>query len=193
MNSMRILLSLLSLPLPAFAQPPPPPCWASNWGGAGTVLHTYANEDGQVRYWFCQRQFDWGYHGMVCRFDPGTRACAIPTGLSLTASPSAMWTRYIASDWNSAQWADIMDRAKLTIEPFTPAPPVYVVAKNGTSPTRPVYAFTAGASAPSTGARGTRSVGVAPVGSLCDCAQRVVGSTIYCGVPGGVSACVKKP
>lgn len=195
----RVLIALLFLPLQVLAQVALPACAPGQFPGAsGSAFGTWRSEIspgefGLVRSWYCPTQFGWTSHAVVCK--PATLAGECPGvhGWSLASNPAQAWAKAITSDVNDPQWKSVMERAWLSIEADKPPLPAFAVAKSGTAATRPVYAFAAGASAPSTGTRGTKSVGTAAVGSSCDCTRRVVGSTIYCGVPGGVAACARKP
>ena len=72
--------------------------------------------------------------------------------------------------------------------PTVPTKPSYVVAPNGTSLTRPAFAFANGARSYST----SKSV---PVGSACDCTTKLTeGANTFCSVaPQLVAMCVKAP
>lgn len=194
----RILLALLLLPLQTLAQVPMPPCQPAQAGGTGTPYGEWRSEYapgqfGLVRSYYCPTQFGWTPHYVVCKPATLKGECPSVAGMSLALTPMQAWAKTISSDANGAEWKPIMDRARLSIDADKPPPPAYIVAKSGAALTRPVYAFTPGASAPSTGTRGTKKIGDAAVGSPCDCSKRVVGTTIYCGAASGVAACARKP
>ena len=197
----------LEVPPPAPVAQPLPACWPKPLPGAvGSMVHRWENEAGRVHYWYCPGPYEATFHGIACRYSHGRVCYYTPDPkLLLTASADTLgkaWAEMVKSDWMGPEWVDITGQAVPTMVQGLPPPPAWIVARNGTSATRPAYPFTPipGAKPNATnGTRGTSSSGTAAVGSACDCVMsRVVSSTSsYCGVlptpATRVALCTKKP
>lgn len=133
------------------------------------------DEAGAQRYfigWYCKGKFQYAWYALA---DPVSEAPidALAYFINLTdAQFLAEWAKpkRIFTAGEKAQRDDFL----LT----RPADPVWLVAKNGASLTRPTYPFF-------NKARGTSVTGRVAVGDRCDCRLlNVDGSTVYCSVAG---------
>lgn len=102
----------------------------------------------------------------------------VAASMAYTLGLNPGWpTSEAAPPWSDPRMRALSDAARLmaAADRDRPPRPKWLVAKNGSAPTRPSYPF-------ADGVRGKTSDGRAPVGAPCDCAraQAVEGSTTYC-------------
>lgn len=136
-------------------------------------------------YWWCA---DGTLQWIIARpslATPANRAAALAYWSGLVDGSSAPAPDTPPADDVAAAWRVVWP----LIAADKDRPAGFVVARNGSSATRPAYPVD------DKGVRGTKSTARATVGATCDCATKVVdGSTTYCGIaPKLVAVCTKAP
>jgi hypothetical protein len=132
-------------------------------------------------WWWCERDFDQHLSLLACPeakltecASPDVRAVlAAPTGAALTT----LWSTKVKMAVTDPSLVAAFDKAIPEIKKTQPAPPAYVVAKNGTLPTRPAYAYIP-ASGASAASRATISTTRATVGATCNCKINLIETTV---------------
>lgn len=179
------VLSFIAVPALAFAQAPAAP---TRWPiidaeTANFITGKHGTDDAGHRWaaWRYVNADGFRYRDaiVVLRRDHVLQLTPPNDGEAMRDYAARMWAQHVRLPCTDTAISSICDtaRAELAkIEP--PAPPRYVVAKNGTTTTRPVYAFDA-----RTKTVGELLVGVrAPVGVECVCAAAGArkNGTAYC-------------
>lgn len=188
------LLSLLLAPTFATAQTftarvPPPQCWPAQVGGTGSKAVRVTNDYGQSIMWWCGQEAvglvsSWAY------------TMVIPDKLpaNLTDALKLMWEANVTNEpIDEIQRTQLKQDALIALQPLRPTEPRWVVAPNGTFPTRPVYAYLERQAADGTVQRyvdpTTLRVAIKSatgVPTPCDCARTrldATASSTYCAVP----------
>lgn len=168
---MKYLISLLLLfPLLSWAQVPPPKQWPIVGNTANFTTGQHGTDDAGHR-WAAWRYLDddgFRYRTFIAvlRRDKVLNLTAPLAGESPGAYYTRMWSANAPLPCSDTAISAICDTARQAMAQVpSPNPPAFVVAKNGTSTTRPVYSFDVT----------TRTVGVllsgvrAPVGGQCAC------------------------
>ena len=141
---------------------------------------------GAVAWWYTSDGFEWTRSWAFCT---GTTCVnpllAVDLSVALASADRLGAINSVLAKYNTLSvdapealqvWCphwDEMQRSR-------PANPAYVVAKNGTSTTRPAFAYTP-ATASTAASRSTKSTARATVGATCDCKVRLLeGTTLYC-------------
>lgn len=180
---MRILLILLFLCLSAQAQVPPPKQWPIVGETRDFVTGKHGTDDAGHRWtgyrYLDDNGFSWLTFVGVLRRDKVLQLSAPLAGESQTDYAARMWAANSPLPCSDTAIRSICDtaRAEMAKVPL-PDPPRFVVAKNGTTLTRPVYRLDLT----------TRTVGEiiaglrAPVGAECACWASGVrkNGTAYC-------------
>jgi len=191
---MRLILFLLSLlPFAAQAQ-----CAPAELAGSGTRAVLEVNAAGTAAAWWCPGRFEPAFALYAVRWD----AMTDPLRADLAALSSArdqtvagidrMRATHATAPLDSDALRPVWAPARERILASRPLDPVWLVAKNGTTMTRPTYLVT-------NGVRGTTAASTrASVGATCGCVRlRVIeGATVYCGVDGTsqlVAVCTRLP
>lgn len=203
---MKLILCLI-LALIGFdvaAQPAVPPCFAKPLG-TGTYAVTKKLPDGaEWSRWYCAQTptFPFQWEMIVMAKAPGvTLTWPKLDGLNTQQSLEAVWRANVALSCDAPSIKQLCLDAIADARASKDAPPnpVYVVSKNGTTLTRPVYAY----ASPASGVVGAGTVGKsitgkrATVGASCGCASRGVmnNGNAYCIFLGGaideLTACSK--
>lgn len=171
-------------------------CWPSNVGGSGTgfewvltpevVGPTVTNPDGSqtgtgilptyVAYWKCISPYDPPrVRAIWCPKEFLTGDCLI-NGVEVAIASRSLdrlaeaWAKNIQHNYAN----DEVEKVLRAVEASLPPVPIWKVAKNGTSTTRPAYPIL-------NGVRSTTSTARATVGATCDCSVRSVeGKSTYC-------------
>lgn len=137
------LLAFLLLPTFALAQTstarvPPPACWPAQVGGSGSKAVRVTGDYGQAIMWWCGQEAvglvsSWAY------------TMVIPDKLpaNLTDALKLMWEVNVSNEpIDEIQRAQLKQDAMIALDPLRPVAPRWIVAPNGTFPTRPVYLYT---------------------------------------------------
>lgn len=161
------------------ARVPPPPCWPAQVGGSGSKAVRVTGDYGQAIMWWCGQEAV----GLVASW---AYTMVIPDSLpsSLTGALAAMWEANVSNEpIDEIQRTQLKQDAIIALQPLRPAVPRWVVAPNGTFPTRPVYTLTAGLLA-ATGLRVDVLTAGAPTPCGCDVASTPPDrSPRYCAIP----------
>lgn len=166
---------------------PGQPKYSTLWGDSTFPSVRVTPGYGAVAWWYSSDGFDWTLNWAFCTKDKcadQTMVADITNALASSdrlAAINAVMAKHHSLSANSValltwcpHWAEI--------KASRPTPPVYVVAKNGTSTTRPAYPYTP-ATATTPASRDTKSTARATVTATCDCKVRMFeGSTLYCAV-----------
>jgi len=176
---MRLFIALLFVFSNAFAQP-------AQWPGVGKtadfITGKHGSDDDGHR-WAAWRYlsadgFKWVGYTAVLRRDKVLNLTTPQPGEKLDDYLNRMWAANGALPCSDTAISSICDTARLELNKITPPePPVFVVAKNGTSTTRPMYSFN-----PVTNTVGALISKRATVGATCGCWAYGVrkGSSAYC-------------
>lgn len=185
----RALILVVLLACFGSANAQTPSCWPAQAMGTGTMahvahveLHPSAEYRGWALWWYCPGDFEWTHVVLTC---PETQLAqcllGVNPGTTDAAALAAKWREKVQLPalGTANEWIYIL-ALRDHIEPGRPAPPAYIVAKNGTRPTRPAYPYVA-ASASAPASRGPVSTARATVTATCDCKVRVnEGRTLFC-------------
>lgn len=162
-------------------------------GGTGTRPKVRMNSKGAVVWWHCNDNFSYRLQMAAATTEKMTSGDMVKDVVAAYAGGSASTLNASIATYQdmglnepglAEVWCPYWDEIKAS----QPAAIPYVVAKNGTSLTRPTYPFVAGV-------RNATSNGTVAVGATCSCVEgRIVeGSTAYCLVkPETVAVCVVK-
>ena len=195
-----LILALLAAPVNAQTAPLVPPCFAKPLG-TGTYAVTRRVPEGEWAYWYCLQTvttpFDWEV--VVMANAAGTKLTwPALDGLTTQQSLEAVWKANVSLSCTDPSIKTLCTAAQSDAKLNKPSAPLYLVAKNGTTTTRPMYAYmpASGSVPPAVGAVivGSR----AAVGSVCDCATRGLLSSgnAYCmlnkGMPSELTVCTKQ-
>lgn len=183
------ILALLA-PLVHAADPPPPPCWASNLveGGTGTPYRNVSTDEGQAWGWWCVVDGQpspvvvaWMSWGDKMKFP------ATPCSASTSRCLAALWAANMTDV--GPDHAAIVAAINAAIAGDKPAVSAYIVAPS-VSGYRPAYTVAAGILTPNGSQVATTTTAGRP--TPCDCAAgRLLRSTsLYCRVqPAGYALC----
>lgn len=178
-----------------------PQCWPKPFGTGSYMVTSAAaapNSFGEWAYWFCPDPFKVSF--VITTRAKGTELKLPPTTEGMTPAQilQAVWDANVAVDLNDDKVIALTGAAVFHIEAHMPARPKWIVAKNGTTTTRPVYLRNADGTRATAALSGVR----ATVGAPCTCAdpaRRVgdgTGST-YCDPrdvqPVVVTLCTRAP
>ncbi len=201
-----MLLRLLALVFtllagPALAGEALPECFAKPLGG-GTYSVTKQTADGEWSYWWCPpaptHPFDIAGPVVIAKRDGYKVSWPALDNLNIPQSLVAVWAANINVPCTDVSIKALCDAATTDAFANKPPPPLWVVAKNGTNTTRPVYAYvppvvTVAATATAPAIMTPAKVGAlipakrATVGAKCACWARgiVSGGSAYCAVDNG--------
>lgn len=175
--ALMLCIALLAVPLLAFAQADAkaPACaWHTQ---AGTLRWgVTVDPPGAWAGWWCPSgpYTPWTRQVAAVRFDLLGKAAAASAGAAIVAKDHAALVALRDRPVWGADLGPVLDQGWDDITAARPPGPVWIVAPNGVSTTRPAYPIT-------NGVRSTASTGRATVGATCDCAVRSVeGSSSYC-------------
>ena len=128
--------------------------------------------DALVTGWYCSDGYTWTLNHVEATKDYITQAMAQLTAIKTTDDFKTYWTNNVRGGLNADDLAWLKSKM-----PAQPSDPIWRVAKNGTSTTRPTYLVT-------NGVRQTKSNGIISVGVQCTCNRpefRVIeGTSTYC-------------
>ena len=155
------------------------------------------NEFGEWAYWFCPDPFKVSF--VITARAKGTDLKLPATeGMTVTQTLQAMWDANISVDLNDDAVIAQTGAAMAHIEANLPPRPKWIVAKDGTKTTRPVYLRKADGTRSTTAVSGVRATIGAPC--TCDDPARRVGdgtSSTYCDpraeTPVVVTLCTRAP
>lgn len=166
---------------------PEPACRPTPAGTGTYAKHGQVAGVGRWHYWWCPGQFEWRLE-VVYELDGYRLVHPDTTGMTLAQTFSAYWQANATIPPTDPRAKPLYDAARAEAAEAPPAPPRWIVTRNGTYTTRPAYPFT-------DGVRGMTSTARATVGADCDTRQRSVeGSVVYAGVGAGlVAACTRVP
>jgi hypothetical protein len=177
-----------------------PQCWPKPFGtGSFMVTSTTVepNEFGEWAYWFCPDPFKVSF--VITTRAKGTELrVPVTEGMTVTQTLQAIWDANVKVDLLDDKVIALTGAAVGHIEAHMPARPKWVVAKNGTTTTRPVYLRKADGTRSTSAVSGVR----ATVGAPCTCddpARRVGDGTTatYCDpravTPVVVTLCTRLP
>jgi hypothetical protein len=178
-----LLLTLCLYSLPA--QAAPPECEPAPNGPGTYAVQGRVEDVGEYHYWFCPGTFTWRLSFVVKRDDFVLRHPNV-AGMTRAEALKAYYTANMTGDVNSPELMPLTQVVRKKASEVWPARIRYVVAKNGTSMTRPVYPY--GATQ-----RLSISSGRIPVGATCDTTLHFVeNGVVYAKVAdGAVALCVK--
>lgn len=160
-------------------------------GGPFNAPTTISNGPTWFLWWWCERDFDQRLSILACP-EAKLSECITPAVRTAVTNPSdsllrSLWTANIKMDVTDPVLRAAFNAVRPEIVKTQPAPPAYVVAKNGTYTTRPSYAYIPPATASAPATRATTSTTRATVGATCDCkTKRVIETTatgktsLYC-------------
>ena len=129
----------------------------------------------------------WAFIGSTAKASDAIAILASPAPLATLNTVAATYPHVPLADPSVAPvWCPIANEMWAATPPPDQPAPAYVVAKNGTAPTRPAFAF-------ANGARSYSSFATAPVGAACDCSIKLIeGQLTFCQVaPATVAVCSK--
>lgn len=180
----RFVIALFFLCFSAQAQVPPPGQWPGVGETRSFTTGKHGDDDSGHRWagwhYLDANGFEWRTFIGVLRRDKVLQLSAPRTGENPADYYNRMWSANAQLPCTDTAISSICDTARAEMAK-TPAPPdpVFVVAKNGTSTTRPMYALNVDAN--TVGAQISKR---APVGARCECTVSGVrkGSTAYCPV-----------
>lgn len=191
---MRAFLLLLFLSLGAQAQTKPPVQWPIIGKTTDFITGKHGTDDDGHR-WAAWRYlsadgFQWRNYTAVLRRDKVLNLTAPNAGEKLDDYLNRMWSANGALPCSDTAISSICDTARLALNQI-PAPPnpQFIVAKNGTATTRPMYALNVEQN--TVGATISKR---APVGAKCACDETGIrkGATAYCPVWIGPSMIVSE-
>lgn len=176
-------LLLLFFPLISWAQVPPPGQWPIIGQTENFMTGKHGDDDAGHR-WAAWRYLDddgFRYRTFIAvlRRDKVLQLTAPQAGESMSAYYTRMWSANAPLPCTDSAISSICDTARNAIRQVPmPEPPRFVVAKNGTSTTRPVYSLDVATNTLGVLLQGVR----APVGGQCACWASGIrkGSTAYC-------------
>lgn len=188
---MRLFLALLFVCSSAFAQP-------AQWPGVGKTADFITGKHGsddEGHRWAAWRYlsadgFKWVGYTAVLRRDKVLNLTTPQVGEKLDDYLNRMWAANGALPCSDTAISSICDTARLALNQIpAPANPQFVVAKNGTATTRPMYALNVEQN--TVGATISKR---APVGAKCACDETGIrkGATAYCPVWIGPSLIVSE-
>jgi hypothetical protein len=166
---------------PPVVRQPPPPAKCTPWPIDLSSTRPFAkkNKDADIGFavrWYCKGKYGWaveGFSGRASELVEGWEDFQV-AALFSRAKFNELWTEYLTDASQSDPALRLLARA-IDLERM-PADPVYVVAPNSTSPTRPTYPVV-------DGIRKTTSNGRANVGAKCDCKRLAIDAAKpYCAV-----------
>lgn len=171
----RVILLALLLPLQALAADAPPLC---AWHSQPSTLRWGVTTDppGAWAGWWCPTgpYTKWAAQLAAVRFDLVGQAALATGGAAILAKDQAALIALRDRPVTSDEMLAVLSQGIDAILAARPPGPVWVVAPNGTSSTRPAFAITNGVRAKVSTARAT-------VSATCDCTVRSVeGSSSYC-------------
>lgn len=183
--------------------PPVPNCLPKTLGGTGTPFKILRTSAGDIGFFYCPGKFAPTLVTMTCakEFSCLPDLPKFFSDLAASGPTSAFnnaWNANVRYPYADAlKSTEIMNEVRTDIEVARLPNPVYVVAVNGTLPTRPVYPFTrlpGGAvvgddNGTRTGGAAAKAAGSIQVGTTCDClaGRTMVGTTPYCVAPGNTA------
>lgn len=181
---MRTFLLLLFLSLSAHAQTPPPAQWPIIGKTSDFITGKHGTDDDGHRWaawrYLSSDGFRWVNYTAVLRRDKVLNLTAPNAGEKLDDYLNRMWGANGALPCSDTAISSICDTARLELNKIpAPANPKFVVAKNLTSTTRPMYALNVEQN--TVGALISKR---APVDALCACDETGIrkGTTAYCPV-----------
>ena len=188
---MKRIFAILLLAFASLAQAGPA-CWPKMAGGAGVGLVRGALEGvGQYSAVWCPTPYKWRVQTWTALDGYTIKYPTIGEGMPLTQALNAAWAMNVTSACADDR---LCEAAEAAAQATKPADPRWIVAKNGTSLTRPMWVVNLEKPI----ATFTASTQRATVGAQCDCASlaRIKGTQTLCyveGIADDMAACVRAP
>ena len=188
---MKHTLAILLLAFAGVAQAGPA-CWPKMVGGAGVGIVSGSLEGvGQYSAVWCPTPYTWRVQTFTALEGYSIKYPSIGDGMTVVQVLDAAWALNVTSPCADAR---LCEAAEAAAQATKPADPKWVVAKNGTSTTRPMWIVDLSLPV----ATFTASTLRAPVGATCDCVglAKVKGTQTLCyveNIADDLAACTKAP
>lgn len=182
--------------------PAVPACFAKPFG-SGTYAVTRVTTAGEWSYWWCPqtKAYPFGWELIIVAKRDGYKP-VVPSLESMTIAQSlaAIWKTNVTTPCSDVSIKALCDEAKADAgAKGSPAFPKFVVAKNGTILTRPVFAYVPATSTAPASIGPVILTRRATVGAGCDCVIRglINAGNPYCAVDAQpvneITLCSKAP